>query len=61
MATQYIEILNVRGPQGFVAAIAEAAGRESLTQSEFVRRVLLDRIQRAGVNPPVFKSRKQEG
>ncbi|MFG1381265.1 hypothetical protein [Xanthobacter versatilis] len=60
MATQYIEILNVRGPQGFMAALNEAAARESLSTSEFARRALSERIERVGVTPPASpKPRKR--
>ncbi|MFG1359955.1 hypothetical protein [Xanthobacter pseudotagetidis] len=56
----YIEIMNIRGPQGFNAAITEAANRESITQAEFARRAILERIARAGVTPPAIKPPKTQ-
>ncbi|MFG1210550.1 hypothetical protein [Xanthobacter flavus] len=62
MAANYIEIMNFRGPQGFMAAIAEAAARESIKPSEFARRAVLERIARNGVTPPALQPPKtQEG
>ncbi|MFG1341374.1 hypothetical protein [Xanthobacter autotrophicus] len=61
MAGSLTEIMNIRGPQGFNAAITEAANRESITQAEFARRAILERIERAGVTPPVLKPAKKEG
>ena len=62
MAASYIEIMNIRGPQGFNAAITEAANRESITQAEFARRAILERIERTGVTPPAVKHTvKREG
>lgn len=52
MAASYIEIMNFRGPPGFMAAINEAAARENLKPSEFARRAILERIARTGVTPP---------
>lgn len=62
MAVSYVESVNFRGPQGFTAAINEAAARESLRPSDFVRHAILERIARAGVTPPAVKPLpKQEG
>ena len=57
---QYTEVMNFRGPRGFLSAVAEAAAREKLSQSEFARRALMERMERAGVTPPpAQKSRKR--
>jgi len=62
MAANYIEVMQLRGPQGFTAALSEAANRERLRPSEFARRAILERIARAGVTPPaVTQPKKQEG
>ncbi|MFG1202351.1 hypothetical protein V5F29_08155 [Xanthobacter aminoxidans] len=62
MAGSLTEIMNIRGPQGFNAAITEAANRESITQAEFARRAILERIARTGVTPPAVKPLpKREG
>lgn len=62
MAVCYVESVNFRGPQGFTAAINEAAARESLKPSDFVRRAILERIARTGVTPPAVKPLpKREG
>lgn len=58
MIASYPEFMTMRGPQGFTAAINEAAARESLSLSEFARRAI---IERAGVTPPVLKPAKKEG
>lgn len=62
MAASYFEVINFRGPQGFMAAVNKAAARESLKPSEFARRAILERIARVGVTPPALKPlSKQEG
>lgn len=55
MSATHIEVMSLRGPQGFNAAIIEAAARESLRPSDFVRRAILERIERTGVTPPAVK------
>lgn len=58
----YVEFMQLRGPQGFIAALSEAASRERLRPSEFARRAILERIARTGVTAPAVKSPKtQEG
>ncbi|MEP9354875.1 hypothetical protein ABLE93_14900 [Xanthobacter sp. KR7-65] len=62
MSATHIEVMSLRGPQGFNAAIIEAAARESLRPSDFVRRAILERIERTGVTPPAVKPlSKREG
>lgn len=56
-----IEIMNLRGPQGFIAAIAAAAARQNLSHSEFARLAILERIERAGVAAPRPKGNLKEG
>ncbi|MFG1182132.1 hypothetical protein [Xanthobacter versatilis] len=62
MIASYPEFMTMRGPQGFTAAINEAAARENLSLSEFARRAILERIERTGVTPPAVKHTvKREG
>lgn len=59
MSMQYSEVFNFRGPPGFLAAIAEAADRERLSQSEFARRAIIKHIKQVGVTPPATPRRRK--
>ena len=47
----YSEILRFRAPEGFGEAIARAAARDAGSSSEFVRRVLVERLRALGIDP----------
>ena len=45
------ETLRFRAPDGFGDAIARAAACDLTTSSEFVRRVLVERLRALGIDP----------
>ena len=47
----YSETLRFRAPQGFGDALARAAARDFGSSSEFVRRVLVERLRDLGIEP----------
>ncbi len=47
----YPETMRFRAPNGFADAIAKAAASDLTTSSEFVRRVLVERLRALGIYP----------
>jgi hypothetical protein len=43
--------LHVLAPQSLAAAIKEAARRDLTTSSEYIRRVLVERLRTEGIDP----------
>ena len=47
----YSETVRFRAPDGFADAIAQAAALDFASSSEFVRRVLVERLRALGIDP----------
>jgi hypothetical protein len=54
-------MLQVQVPPAFSAAVKLAADREMTTISEFVRRVLLDRLRSGGIDPVAIQKPPNAG
>lgn len=61
MRANLVAVMNFRVPTGFLSAIAKAAGRERISQSEFARRAILERIAAAGGDQAIPLRNEQEG
>ena len=46
----YSEVVRFRAPEGFGEAISAAAARDFTTSSEFVRRIIVDRLRALGMD-----------
>jgi hypothetical protein len=49
--TRLPEQINANAPKGFNALIKEAARQEMMSQSEFVRRAIIEKMRRQGIEP----------
>jgi hypothetical protein len=54
-------MLQLQAPPALTAAIKLAADREMTTISEFVRRVLLDRLRSNGIDPVIIGKKPEAG
>ena len=49
-SNKFQEMLQVRGPAGFIAAIRDAAERDASTVSAYVRSAVIDKLRRDGAS-----------